>query len=337
MRMFGMSLVLSVAAIACLVAPCGSQGGTNSEATIRVDGFDRTYLVHRPAGFNSGKALPVVMMLHGRGSSSSSAANDFGWIEKSDKEGFLIVFPQALPIDPARSPGSPLPADFIHGWNVPTNDTLWWTHEMATNYPHVANPNYPRAAHPLDAPFLTAVLHNVLHRFNGDPQQVYIAGFSSGGEMASDFAQFASAKITSAAIVGSVGLSRPHQLTHPLSLFLAIGTDDSFGQPSQTAWNAMPAIAREKWYGQESLPTLDQDAAAWSHLNGCKRSKTTWTLWGQQTDWSTCDKNVRIRELSVDHLGHEWPGSKPSRWNQANSKEPLYLTDVLWSFFCSGN
>lgn len=115
MRMFGMSLVLSVAAIACLVAPCGSQGGTNSEATIRVDGFDRTYLVHRPAGSNSGKALPVVMMFHGRGSSSSSAANDFGWIEKFDKEGFLIVFPQALPIDSARSPGSPLPADFIHG------------------------------------------------------------------------------------------------------------------------------------------------------------------------------------------------------------------------------
>lgn len=330
-------LALSVATIACLVTPCGAQRKTDAEVTIHVDGFDRTYLIHRPARSNPAKVLPIVMMLHGRGSSSSSAARDFGWIRKSDKEGFIIVFPQALPIDPARPPGSPLPANFLRGWNVPTNDTLWWTHEMATNYPYVANPNYPRLVHPLDTPFLTAVLHDVLHRFKGDSRHVYVAGFSSGGEMVSDFAQFASTEITSAAIVGSVGLSRPHQLTHPLSLFLAIGTDDSFGQPSQTAWNAMPAIAKEKWYGQESLPTLYQDAAAWAHLNGCKRSRTTSTLWGQQIDWSVCDEDVRVRELSVDHLGHEWPGSKPSRWNQTNSKKPLYLTDVLWSFFCSEN
>jgi hypothetical protein len=74
--------------------------------------------------------------------------------------------------------------------------------------------------------------------------------------MTSDFAQFASEEITAAEIVGSVGLSRPHQLAHPLSIFLAIGTDDSIGQPSRTLWNAIPAIGKQKWYGQESLPTL---------------------------------------------------------------------------------
>ncbi|HMH12130.1 MAG TPA: hypothetical protein VK578_03390 [Edaphobacter sp.] len=335
--MSGIFLAFLVVVVASGATPCVSQMVTDVEATIHVDGLDRTYLVHCPLGFNSVKKLPVVMMLHGRGSSSHSTAHDFGWIEKSDKEGFLIVFPQALPIDPARSSGSPLPANFIHGWSLPTNDTLWWTHKMATNYPYVANPDYPRVVHPLDAPFLTAVLDDVLHRFRGDSKHVYIAGFSSGGEMASDFAQFASEEITAVAIMGSVGLSRPHQITRPLSIFLAIGTDDSFGQPSQAAWSAMPATAKEKWYGQESLPTLEHDVADWAHLNGCKRSDTIATRWGQQTDWSGCDKDARVRGFSVDHLGHEWPGSKPSRWNQTNSKEPLYLTDVLWRFFRSEN
>jgi hypothetical protein len=64
-----------------------------------------------------------------------------------------------------------------------------------------------------------------------------------------------------------VGLIRPHRLTHPLSLFLAKGKDGSFGQPSQIAWNAMPAIAKEKWCGQELLPTFEQDVAIWAHLN----------------------------------------------------------------------
>jgi predicted peptidase len=196
-------LALSVAAIACVGTPGGSQRASDVEVTIRVDGLDRTYLVHRPSGFNSSKALPMVMMLHGRGGSSHLAAHDFGWIEKSDQEGFLIVFPQALPIDPARPSGSTLPANFIRGWSTPTNDTLWWTHELATNYPYVANPDYSRVVHPPDAPFLAAVLHDVLHRFRGDSQHVYIAGFSSGGEMTSDFAQFASEEITAAAIVRS--------------------------------------------------------------------------------------------------------------------------------------
>lgn len=337
MRISPILLAHSVVAVACVAMPSGSQKVTDVQVTIHVDGFVRTYLVHRPRGFDSSKELPVVMMLHGRGSSSHLAAHDFGWVEKSDKEGFMIVFPQALPIDPARPSGPQLPTNFTRGWRIPTNDTLWWTHELATNYPDVANPDYPRVVHPLDAPFLTAVLHDVMDRFKGDSQHVYIAGFSSGGEMVSDFAQSASKEITAAAIVGSVGLSRPHQLTHPLSLFLAIGTDDSIGQPSHARWNAMPAIAKQKWYGQESLPTLEQDVAVWAHLNGCKRSDTFTTPWGQQTDWSGCDKDVRVRGFSIDNLGHEWPGSKPSRWNHTNSREPLYLTDIIWSFFHSEN
>lgn len=108
-------LALSVAAVACVAMPSGSPKVTDVEVSIHVDGFVRTYLVHRPPGFNSSKELPAVMMLHGRGGSSHLAAHDFGWVEKSDKEGFMIVFPQALPIDPARPSGSPLPANFIRG------------------------------------------------------------------------------------------------------------------------------------------------------------------------------------------------------------------------------
>jgi poly(3-hydroxybutyrate) depolymerase len=39
------------------------------------------------------------MMLHGRGGSSHLAAHDFGWIEKSDKEGFMIVSVWPSPLD----------------------------------------------------------------------------------------------------------------------------------------------------------------------------------------------------------------------------------------------
>lgn len=96
MRMSGIVLVLSVATSTCVGTVCGSQKVTDVEATIHINGFDRTYLVHRPPGFNSSKALTVVMMLHGRGGSSHLAARDFGWIEKSDKEGLPCCFPSSL-------------------------------------------------------------------------------------------------------------------------------------------------------------------------------------------------------------------------------------------------
>jgi poly(3-hydroxybutyrate) depolymerase len=90
-----------------VATPTPSRNLTDVETTVHVDGFDRTYLVHLPHGTTFTSRLPIVVMLHGRGSSSRSAARDFGWIEKADREGFIVVFPQALPIDPARPAGAP--------------------------------------------------------------------------------------------------------------------------------------------------------------------------------------------------------------------------------------
>jgi polyhydroxybutyrate depolymerase len=102
-------LLLSAMATASVATPAPSQSLADVETTIHVDGFDRTYLIHLPHGTTSTKRLLVVMMLQGHGSSSRSTAHDFGWIEKADIEGFIVVFPQTLPIGPARPAGVSLP------------------------------------------------------------------------------------------------------------------------------------------------------------------------------------------------------------------------------------
>jgi poly(3-hydroxybutyrate) depolymerase len=98
MRILSILLLLSAMATASVATPAPSQSLADVETTIHVDGFDRTYLIHFPHGTTSTKRLAVVMMVHGRGSSSRSTAHDFGWIEKADTEGSIVVFPQALPI-----------------------------------------------------------------------------------------------------------------------------------------------------------------------------------------------------------------------------------------------
>jgi polyhydroxybutyrate depolymerase len=301
--------------------------------TIYIDHFERSYLVHIPLGSYSANR-PVVMMLHGRGGTAQSAADDFGWIQKADQEGFIVVFPQALPIDPARPFGASLPGDLILHWTFKTNDSLWWTHTIAANYPYLANPEYPLIIHPLDAPFLEAVFQDVLKNYDGGKARwLYVVGFSSGGEMASDFAQSTSTKIAAVAIVGSIGIDRPHQLTYPVSAFLVMGADDG---SAKAAWNSMSTLAREKWYGQRSMPTMEQDVAVWARLDSCKVRSIARTPWGQEVRWSNCLKNAQVNGFSVTDLGHEWPGSEWSKWNQTRPNQPpLRLTDTIWDFFRS--
>jgi len=328
-------LVLSVVTSAslCPTTSVSSESPRDITRTIHIDGFERSYLLHLPPKTHSITKLPLLIMLHGRGASSQSAANDFGWTEKADKEGFIVAFPQALPFDPGRPSGIRLPDDFTRYWRIPTNDSFWWTNGMAARYAYLANTKYPRVVHPVDTPFLFALLHDVLQRYEADPRRVFVVGFSNGGYMAANFAQAASEKIAGVGIVGWIGPGRPRQLAHPLSVFLSIGTDDGFGQPTQTDWKSMPPIIKKEWYGQETLPTLEEDVTAWARLDQCKSHNTTSTAWGKQIDWTDCLNHTRVRGFSVSHLEHEWPGSKPSRWNRVHhAEQPLNLTDVIWEF-----
>src|SRR5580700_664947 len=61
-----------------------------------VDGYSRRYTIHIPP--NVGRRPPVVFMLHGRGGTKEQAEGEFGWRELADRESFIAVFPQALPI-----------------------------------------------------------------------------------------------------------------------------------------------------------------------------------------------------------------------------------------------
>ena len=60
----------------------------------------RTFLVHVPPGFDGKSNVPVVIMLHGAGGSGEGAMGQTGWGAKSDREGFIAVFPDGTPPNP---------------------------------------------------------------------------------------------------------------------------------------------------------------------------------------------------------------------------------------------
>jgi len=60
----------------------------------------RTYLVHVPKGYDSKTPTPVVLALHGAAMNGPMMAQFSGLNKKSDKEGFVVVYPSGTGTEP---------------------------------------------------------------------------------------------------------------------------------------------------------------------------------------------------------------------------------------------
>lgn len=98
-----MDLTRSAAAVVALLLLAGCSRATgdvervpdgDSTVSVRFDGADRSYRVHRPEGLTGPAALVVV--LHGGFGSAEQAQNSYGWDDLADRHGFLVVYPDGI-------------------------------------------------------------------------------------------------------------------------------------------------------------------------------------------------------------------------------------------------
>ena len=61
--------------------------------TLKVDGRDRSYLVHVPKKYDGKTPAPVVLALHGAAMNGPMMAVFFGLNKKADEAGFIVVYP----------------------------------------------------------------------------------------------------------------------------------------------------------------------------------------------------------------------------------------------------
>ena len=112
------------------------------------NGYLRPYLVVRPAHLQPHPA--VVFMLGGIRSTAKSEAENFGWTEEAERNGFLAVFPEPVATHPDQ------PADRQN------NVTFW---EMNGSRTHLLGPGKLPVD---DDGYLSAVIRDLLHRDQPD-------------------------------------------------------------------------------------------------------------------------------------------------------------------------
>jgi polyhydroxybutyrate depolymerase len=131
-----------------LLAPLRLTAQRMDPQTLQINGSDRTYLLHLPTGDQSGRPLPLVLVLHGAQMTSALMAEITGLNAWADKEGFIVVYPQGLEQhwNTIQEPGS-------------TVD---------------------------DFAFIKALIANIEKTYSVDRSRLFAAGLSNGAEFAQE-------------------------------------------------------------------------------------------------------------------------------------------------------
>ena len=131
---------------------------------VKVDGDDREYYVHVPAGYDSSLETPVVFMLHGTSGDGEEFYEKSGWKEVGEAENILTVYPSSWRYciitggeQKVTTKWNSIPAE----WTFCSGET-------------------PRD----DIKFFKSIIAELHSTFSIDNHRIYLVGFSNGSQMA---------------------------------------------------------------------------------------------------------------------------------------------------------
>jgi polyhydroxybutyrate depolymerase len=182
--------------------PCttGTLKPGNSTLTIQSSGMMRSYILHVPPKYDGKTRMPLVIEMHGKGSSAQQEISWSGWAAKADAVGFVVIYPQGLYASwNAGPPGCPI---------------LMCCCEPAQDYKID------------DASFIRALVTKTAQDGCIDLKRVYATGLSNGGIMSQWLACDAADMFAAVAPVSGPNMidCKP---SRPISVVLYRGTQDT--------------------------------------------------------------------------------------------------------------
>jgi polyhydroxybutyrate depolymerase len=276
---------------------------------VQVGGRRREFLLHRPAGPG---LHPLVVMLHGTGGSAAWAADETGWSDLADREGFAVAYPEGLAPDPGK------PAKFL------TNPQLW--HDGSHDDP---------AAQDADRDFIAAMLDFLESDHGTDPRRISITGFSNGAGMTFALAARLAGRVAACApVAGHCWLEHPRP-SRPVPTFYLVGDEDPLiplaGGPVRSPWGK----TRVK-------PGVAETLRRWAVALGCSTTpiRLEETATALLEEYPHPDRPGLFLAMTVCGLGHHWPGGKGKLSEKIGGRPSAEVNgcERIWEFFqnCHG-
>jgi polyhydroxybutyrate depolymerase len=277
------------------VGPSGT-----STLQLTVGGRRRVVVLHAPANPKA-QPRPLVVDLHGSGSTAVGQEAFSGMDAIADQAGFVVAYPQG-----AITSGTGF------DWNIPGVPLF--------------GGGSPAPGSADDLAFLTKLPAMLQRSYCIDPRRVYATGMSGGGRMASQLGCDAPGVYAAVAPVAGLRLPTPCP-GHAEPVIAFHGTADPID----------PYAGRGQAYWTYSVP---QAAQRWAAHDRCEaRAQISEHAGYSLTTYADCADHSGVELYAVAGEGHEWPGGPrmPARLTavlgpQSNA---IDADTTMWQFFAS--
>jgi polyhydroxybutyrate depolymerase len=280
--------------------------------SININGIKRTYLIHLPSS-DFHKHLPIVFMLHGgKGDGSSVIKLTRGEFNRlSDQKGFIVVYPDCLGTQ----------------WNDGRNE--------------IPVKGKRTKDLPDDTGFISALIDELIIKYNADPERIYSTGISNGAMMSYRLGCELSDKIAAIAPVAGnipVNLIPRFKPGKPVAV-LAINGDEDPLVPIEGGEVTGP-------FGKKKLGKVisaHESVMYWTRNNGCSSSAIITESDPNPEDGTSIRKEVYPNKSNGKEVilyiirggGHTWPGGLQylGKWVIGRTSKDLDATSIIWEFF----
>jgi len=269
-------LLLLAVLLACLPLVCGPATAAGlSRINLEIDGTSRHFHFYAPSSLPA--PAPLMIVLHGSGSTGPGLLGEGKWLDKADREGFVVVAPDSLisydGVDPKRDLTLRDRARQIYRrWRG--IDVGRWE----------GGPN--------DLKLIASLIDRMEREAHIDTSRIYVAGFSRGGFFAQLLGLRMADRIAAIAVVAPN--MEPKNLAttdRPMPFLLMVGAQDSV----MPAEGPRARALFEFWRERDRCPPARRASAP--------GASTTVEVAGP------CAENAEVRYVAVGGIDHIWPPS----------------------------
>ncbi len=273
-----------------------------NRATLRVGGLTRTYAVYLPLAYAPGRAYPLVLAFHGRGTKASWMARRTHLNSVADEHHFLVVYPD--------------------GYHEQWGDGRGHTPSERDGVDDVA--------------FIAALIETLSTQLPIDARRIYATGISNGGFFSFRLGCLLADTI---AAIAPVAATLPSSLTaappahRPVPLLLIHGTKDrrvpANGGVMRAGGHILSTTESAAFWarrnGCSTGTSITENLAA-------RANDGTWV---QRTRYPGCQPQASVELYTIVNGGHTWPGGIPYLPAMITGKTSRNLdaSAVIWDFF----
>ena len=282
---------------------CGATNPGSTVMTPSVDGVVRTVVVHVPHGTSNATALPLVLNLHGSGSTAVDQDVFSGMDATANADHFIVAYPQGA-----------IPSGNGFDWNVP-------------GMPLVGGTAVPKGAAD-DVTFLTKLVTLLEASYCVNPREVFATGFSGGAREVSQLACDASTVFAAVAPVSGLRRPTPCPASRAVPVIAFHGSADPvdpFAGHGEGYWTYSVPTAAKEWGRQDHCGATAHQSRPAAHV--------------RLTTYRGCANGAEVELYEIMGEGHEWPGGPAMPADLTAVLGPqssaVDANQLMWDFFAA--